>query len=212
MSVLADYYDLLMPELPGCPTAMVNLHLIQTARQFCQDTSAWVIPCDDITVLATTSKYELFPAVASAELVRITRLTFGNTLLWTRDDLDDCNYIYQTYPHYRRHEPPFTLTDDLLYVTFTAQEMTGAAGTAKIVAAVKPKMTANDLPDLLMSQYSEAIRCGTLARLMIMSKKKWTDRELAMQYRRDWNAACNFAAYQAQGGNTQTPLRVRTYG
>ena len=38
---LSTFYDLVMPELPGCTTAMVDLQLVRMARDFCERTRAW---------------------------------------------------------------------------------------------------------------------------------------------------------------------------
>ena len=212
MTVLTDFHDLLMPELPGCPAAMVNLQLIQTAREFCQTTSAWVLPLETVNVIAGTAAYSLFLSDPTAELTRITSMSFAGQLLWVRDEM----YLNQasvfTYPAYRRNEPPFTLSDDLLNITLTAYELAGSTGALTLLGACKPVRTTPDLPDLLMSQYSDAIRYGTLSRLMIMGKKPWTDRELAAKYMNDWKSEVNYAAYQVQVGNTNAPLRVQMVG
>jgi len=64
----------------------------------------------------------------------------------------------------------------------------------------------------LKTQYSEAMRFGTLSRLMLMAKKPWTDRGLATEYASEYRQQLNFAAYQGQVGNTRQQLRVKKWG
>lgn len=57
MSALADFYDLLLPELPGIATPMVDLHLREVARDFCTKTSAWREDLTAIDLVAEQGTY-----------------------------------------------------------------------------------------------------------------------------------------------------------
>lgn len=215
MTTTADFYDLLMPELPGITTAMLDLHLRETAREFCHKTSAWRQDLTAINLVANQSAYAL-PMPVNAELVRITRLVVASELLWEDKERDDryTQSVGGFLPKYQRNEPPFMLSDDLSTITLIAAETSTASLTAgmAITAALKPTATAAALPDFLKSQYSDAMRHGTLSRLMMMGKKPWGDRPLATEYQRMYQQDLNFAAYQGQVGNTRQPLRVKSWG
>lgn len=210
--VLADFHDLLLSELPGCTIELVNLHLREAARQFCTQTSAWRMPFDNVNLVASQATYDLEPSEAQAEVVRLTKLTVNSVLLWADTDREQPE-ADATEPKYLRNEPPFTLSNDLLEITLMADEVPTAAVVAglKVVGAMKPTVSATTLPDFLLSQYSAALRYGTLARLMVMGKKPWTDRVLATAYMEEWHKALNFAAYQVQVGNTRERLRVKKW-
>lgn len=203
----SDFYDLLMPELPGCTTAMVDFQLRETLRDFCMKTGVWNAQFTDIT-LTGIATYTLVTGVADSEVVRLTRLDVGTDLLWTDSDRSSKDNLV---PKYERNEPPFTLSADKTQITLIDDEAT-STDTASIQGTLKPTAAATTYPDFLKSQYSEAIRFGTLARLMVMGKKPWTDRELAVAYARQYMEQLNFAGYQAQVGNTRERLRVRKWG
>lgn len=214
---LAEFHDLLLPEVPGCTVAMLNLHLVHAARDFCQKTSAWRLPFDSVNLMAGLATYDLEPSEPSSEVVRITSLTLGTELIWQSDEQREFQEradVAVVTPKYPRNSPPFTLSPDLLEITL----LDGEAPTADLIAglqvvgAMKPSFKATVLPDFLLSQYSEALRFGTLSRLMVMAKKPWTDRALATAYMGEWHKALNFAAYQSQAGNTRAPLRIRKWG
>lgn len=210
---LADFYDLLMPELPGCGTDMLDLQLVQAARQFCAQSSAWRAAFAPLDLVAGQADYYLEPLETQSEVVRITSLSSNSDLLWLDTDEDQLS-VNSECPKYVRNEPPFTLDNDLRTLTLMADEVPTAAVTAGLVVigAMQPKQGATRLPDFLLTQHSDAMRYGTLYRLMVMAKKPWTDRALATGYMGEWNKALNFAAYQAQVGNTRQHLRVKQWG
>lgn len=212
MTALAAFHDLLMPELPGCSVAMVNLHLRETAREFCMKTSAWRQTLTAIDLVAAQASYALVTPTDS-EVVRITQVTANSELLWRDSDADVIGDTQSADPKYLRDEPPFTLIDTLATITLVTDEVPTASVTAglTVIAALKPTATAATLPDFLFTQYSDAMRYGTLSRLMVMGKKPWGDRPLAIAYDGRYQSALNFAAYQAAVGNSRKPLRVKKW-
>jgi hypothetical protein len=211
MSALADFYDLLLPELPGITTPMVDLHLREVARDFCVKTSAWVEDLTAISLVAEQGTYAV-ATPASSELVRITELTVAGELLWRLTDRNAERDTTSAIPKYQANQPPFQLSADLTQVTLIEVPTAAVVAGLKIKAALKPSPAAATLPDFLKAQHSEAMRHGVLSRLMAMGRKPWTDRELAVAYDARWKSAVNFAAYQATVGNTREPLRTKKWG
>jgi hypothetical protein len=210
---LADFYDHLLPELPGCTTELLDHHLRSVAREFCHRTSAWRLPFDDVDTAAGVATYDLIPSESESDVVRLTKLTVNGTLLW-RDADENRPGEDTTTPAYKRESPPFSVSVDNLQIMLAADEIPSAAVAAglKVVGALKPSASARRLPDFLLSEAIEAIRAGVLSRLMLMSKKPWTDRELAVFYQGKWNQELNFWACQTQRGNTRQILRVKSWG
>lgn len=214
MSALSEYHDLLLPELPGCTAAMVNLHLRKTARAFCQRTSVWRETLAAIGLVANQATYTM-AVPANSEVVKVTSITVNNELLWVDKEAPNSNATKSNkLPKYRRDDPPFTLSADMAAITLIDDEIPTATvtGGLVVIAALKPTAAAAVLPDFLLVEYSDAIQHGTLYRLMRMGKKPWGDRPLAADYESRWNSDLNFAAYQGQVGNNKKSLRVRKWG
>lgn len=209
MSALSDYYDLLLPELPGCLPSMVDLQLREVAREFCEKTSIWREDLTAIDLVAGQAAYAVASPSVSA-MVRVVSLTVADVLLWKDRQVKEGD----DEPKYNPSEPPFTLSADLTTLTLATDEVPTASlvGGLVITAALKPTAAAANLPDFLRSQWSDAIRAGVLSRLMVMGRKPWTDRELAGIYASTWNTQLNKAANQGQVGNTRKQLRVRKWG
>lgn len=210
MKALSEFYDHLLPELPGCTTAMVDLHLLHAARDFCESTSAWRYDWTQATT-ADRALYDISQPELQSQVVRVTRLAVAGVLLfddrWNPDSDGD-------EPKYDRAQPPFTMDALGTELTLTDCEVptASAAGALALTAALKPSFTATKLPDLLLGKYLEAMRTGTLARLMVLGKKPWTDRDLAGVYRSDYQRLALAAATRAQQGNTKARLRTRKWG
>lgn len=211
MSALSDFYDLLLPELPGCATALVDLHLREVAREFCTKTSIWRQDLTAINLVASQAAYAV-ATPASSELVRITQLTVAGELLWQLSDRNVERQQDGVAAKYNTNEPPFSLSADFAQITLMEVPTEALTGGLEITAALQPTSSAATLPDFLKTQHSEAIRFGVLSRLMAMGKKPWTDRELSAAYDVRWNAKLNFAAYQATVGNTREPIRTKKWG
>ena len=214
MAALDEFYPLLLMEVLSCPNPVVDHHLRIVAREFCRTTSAWGVAFDPITLTAGQATYELDPPVADAAVLRLTQMMANGILLWTFADVDPASSARVTYPKYQPQHPPFSLSPDLKEITLIADEVPGASvsGGLLLSGALQPTMTANSLPDFLLNVYGEMMRMGTLARLMAMGEKAWTDRQLSAEYQRQYSQMLGFAAYQASVGNTRERLRVRSWG
>ena len=59
MKPWGDFYDLIMPDLPGCPFVVVDNALRQSAISFCEQSLAWRWDHPDISIAAGTAAYAL---------------------------------------------------------------------------------------------------------------------------------------------------------
>lgn len=200
----STFYDHLLPELPGCATALVDLHLLQVARDFCNRTAAWREDFDSIDSVADTLAYDLFTPEAKTECVRLLSLTVNGDLQWALV-APPCE---QDQPCYPADKPPFALNADGDQITLTKQP----SGAIEISGAMRPTSAATSLPDFLYTEWLEAMRMGTLSRLMAMGRKHWTDREGAVFYAGEYAKKVTLAGTRAQNDNTRKPLRTRAWG
>jgi hypothetical protein len=222
VKTLSTFYDLIIPELPGITTPMVDLQLVQIARDFLIKTSCWRAPFDALDLIAQQLTYDLSPSEPATEVVKVTKLTAAGSLLWDErwfpKQRTDTTIVVpmREAPKWDRDKPPFTLSDDMTQITLIEDEAPGVdlagglliEGAMTIVASSTAK-----LPDLLWLVHSEAMRVGVLSRLMVMGAgKPWSNPTLGADYRLEYNRLKNVAASNAQTGNTHKPLHVRKWG
>ncbi|MGE4244004.1 hypothetical protein [Ramlibacter sp.] len=212
MAAFSAFYDDLMPELPGCTTALVDQHLLRVAREFCEESSAWRVSLI-VPSVAAEPTYDISAPEADSEVVRVIRVTVGDLLLWDaawRPQPAATANTATAEPRYPRSNPPFSMNADNTELTFIADEVpTETAGDGlDLIVAAKPGIAATVIPDFMKAQHLEAMRAGVLARLMRMAKKPWTDRELSGFYDREYQRLKGAAAHNAQMGNTGARLRT----
>lgn len=211
MKALSAFYDMLMPQLKGITTQFLDAELVLLSREFCATSSAWRADFDPVNLVAGEAEYDLDPSESQSETVRVLRLTVNDELLW--DQNWNKSKQDEVAPKYEIGAPPFTVADDLLSLTLLANEVPTAnvTGGLLVVGAMKPQVNATQLPDILLTVHAEAIRAGTLARLMRMGSKPWTDRDLSSYYENQYQQKLQLAATNAQHGNTRGPLRTRKW-
>jgi hypothetical protein len=212
VKTLASFYDHLLPELPGCTTAMLDLHLLLWAREFCTTGHVWRADFDAVDLVADQPTYDLDASETQSEAVKVIRLTVDDILLY--DELWSDDSQADTGPKYPAGHPPFTLSDTMLEITLLEDEIPTAAvtGGLEVYGSMRPKATATSLPDFFLQEHVEAMRMGVLSRLMRMAKKPWSNPALAQEYASQYQSLLQFAATNAQRGNTRAPLRVRKWG
>lgn len=211
MKALSAFYDYLLPELPGCMPALVDLHLRAVARELCDRTDCWQ---ESLQIVGEAERftYPYFAPLAKTEPVRMLKLDVDGALWWQAiepvllDERRITQSVGLTVPRYRADQPPFTLSSAGDELTFTVS----MTGTATLLGSIRPTLDATQLPDFMLTTQLEPLRMGTLSRLMAMGGKPWTDRDLASVYGTEWGAWLNLRAMQAASGNTRSMLRTRS--
>lgn len=153
------------------PAAIAEAVLVEAAREFCRQTRAARADHAPITTTPGTRGYTL-TAPANTELLDVisAKGTGSEPLIKTtprllqRDDID-----WETASGAPTH---YWLEANTLNLWPTP---TGAGPVAARMA-VMPALAATVVPDELARHYETALRHGTLARLLGMPRKPWTDR------------------------------------
>lgn len=56
------------------------------------------------------------------------------------------------------------------------------SGVLKVTVVVQPNRNINEVPDSLADKWFDAIRCGAMNRLLLMSSQPWTDKKSASEF------------------------------
>lgn len=203
MKKWADFYDYLLPDVPGCPLAMADLQLRQAAREFCETTLAWVEWLDDVTTVADVLEYD-FDLTPLQEVIQLQRATIDDKNLPVASERD-------IPPDWRvsasMDRCVFTLDKKAFYVV-------PAQSAGLLVAtqcALKPSQTAAGVEDFIHEQYAEVIASGAKARLMLSPKKPYTDGTLAAYHRGVFDSKCSEIAWQVAKSHGNAPRRTRSH-
>ena len=166
------FFDLLSPDVPGCPQSAQIIALRQAAIDFCEQSLAWRYDHPDIAVLVATAKYFFDPPEGTA-VHAVTYAEFNDRQIEVSKmerDIHIWNWRGLS------GTPEYVLG---VSVSFTLVPTPDLEGTLKLKVVLKPAPNATGIDDDIFNEYREAIIHGALARLMLSPKKPYTDLALA---------------------------------
>lgn len=165
------FFDLLSPDVPGCPQAAQVLALRQAAIAFCEQSLAWKYDHPDISVIAGISRYMYEPPIG-AVVHAITYAEFNDRQIESRSARDMNTWDIR----HKTGMPEYVLGGPVVAMLVPIPDV---EGTLKLSVALKPTPTADGIDDDIFNEYREAIVHGALSRLMLSPKKPYTDAGLA---------------------------------
>lgn len=202
-----DYVaQLVAQQIQGAPDPLIASQLQLVAREFYTKSTSWrdtVGPYNiqtgkdviDLNPVDQNTQVQFvlgaFTLLSSAQsptpLVPTTRKPYGGS-----PNLSVAYYMQQ--PSVMQLYPvPSTSLGKVLYV----------------YAALIPSQNANLLPDISYTQHVDALLWGTFARLYRMSKKSWSDKDLAMLYEKKYRQEILMARDIANRGYGPSDTGVR---
>lgn len=199
--------------IPELPSFIAERQILRAARIFCEDSRAWRV---NITVsvtanVATVNLTSLLPA--NTELVDIISVkneaggqpiqprTYAwldeNTSDWRGETNVNANWYVLDGNNTIRFVPVPAVTTASLY---------------DVRVAVKPKLSATVLDDVILNKYDETLINGALGRLYLIPRKPWTDASLAQFHEGMFRSAIPAARSEA-ADEFQTGVRRKVkYG
>jgi len=172
------FIDNVMPQVKGCPQALIKVELLRAAIQFCKDSWIW-------------QQDEEKEVLEDGDTITIT-LETGSEIAGMQILLDGVEFI-----EYTRADNVVTLDDAVTSDT-----------TFNVTSMLRPTRAATSLPDLLYNEWFEAIESKAKAELMLMPGKPWSDSQLAGINQKKYLHELGEAKIKARKVNDQTDLRV----
>lgn len=201
MKEWSGFYDMLMPELPGCPQAAADHALRQSAVEFCEQSLVWQAFHPEVAISAGTADYAFSPpegtrvhAISRAALDGSELEAFvpgaGGSLHGQQGGLGSPRYVIGGTAR------------------FTLAPEPAAAGVLAMTVALKPSPDSQGIEDWLFDEYREPIVHGTLARLMLSPKKPYSNIELAAYHRQQFTVKTGAAGARAATRHARAALQT----
>lgn len=178
----------LLPQLPSCPTVLVEHELRRAAQEFFGRTRTFKVMLDPIAVLAAQEIVTVVPDDAEQELVRAEHVWYDGKEIpaLTADRLSqDYGDDWPTHtgvPCAYFEDAPGSVR---LYPIPTDASVTGLT----CRASVRPSETATGVPDEIGTAYRKEITSGAKYLLMMYADKPWTNFDLAAKHGGDFEGA-----------------------
>jgi hypothetical protein len=206
MKLWRDFYDLMMPDLPGCPPAAADSALRQSAIAFCEQSLAWQGTHPDVSVAAGVAEYAFTPpADAVVHLIIHAALDGEEIALYPGGPGMGSMGMGNISRHGWKGMQAYILAgaDSLTLVPEP-----GVSGTLSMTVAFKPSTASMGIVDEQFNEYREAIVHGALARLMLSPKKPYSSTQLAQYHQQQF--AVKTAAAGQRVARVYTRARLQT--
>jgi hypothetical protein len=195
-------------EVPDCPDFFIESRIQEVAMEFFKESKAWRIDLDPAAVIKNASTYELeVPSkTAVAEVLTILHLTDTLTPK-TEAQLQQLEPEWRTKsgtPKYFTQLSPDTFTIAPIPIATTAKAMS-------IRIAVYPTIAATRIDSHIFNDNYSALISGTLAKILLMTGKSWSDPNMGAVYAQTYNQELQAAKDTAQNGRVRTVRKVK-YG
>lgn len=206
---LDDFLVYVLPDVPGCPTAMAKQAVLDTAIDFLTESQAWSEIQDPLTLKAGFNQFDLdAPTGARCIDLREIYTSWGTVTLIGKTQrelaliLPDWQIATSNLPQW------FTRAQD--FSTFKVYPIPTTTGGEMITphAVYTLKRTATAIPDDIVDRYRDAIADGAKWRLKAMSRQTWSDPARAQVHRTDYEAARVAARVTARRDKTPGALVV----
>jgi hypothetical protein len=200
--VWADWFDDVLPSLPGMSLAMATILIREAAIEWCDRSLCWRVAIPAFASVANQGPYPIAAPVAGTEVAKVLELRWlGIALtpatpaqLAARFGNQDWRAATALAPSYFTEERPQE-------VTLVGKPTTLVAAAISGWAAVKPTDVATGLDELIWREYRRDIARLAKAHAMDQNKKPWTDKPTAKSYFEETDHRIGLTALKmAKGG------------
>jgi hypothetical protein len=197
-----------VPEVPGCPTALVNNKIVTKVIEFCSISEAWRHDMTAINITPGQSVYTL-DIPAETQIVGIKTLFDKDMPIyaksekqmdahWPRSGSSTAFAPWRTFSGSQAeyfYQP--RLSEVRLFPKPSISKTNGLTGTV----SVKPLPDGTVIDEDLYNQFFDALAAGAKAELMAMPKKEWTNDAMVKYYHAKFIAGINEAMNQEVKSN-----------
>jgi hypothetical protein len=176
-------YSTLVPriqgEIPDCPDFFIESRIQEVAMDFFKETKAWCVDLDEAATIKDNSTYDLeTPSKTAVSEILSLRFLTSNLIPRTAGQMaaDDPQWRTQGgSPAYYTQ-----LSSDTFTVSPIPTETTAKALNVRV--AIYPTMAATRIDSVVFNDNYNALVNGTLARILLMVGKIWSDPNMGAVY------------------------------
>lgn len=171
-------------DVSGAPGPLVEREVRFAAIEFCDYTLAWRSSLADIAIVADTNEYAfVVPSESRVSSVFYAGHDDIRVLPTTERTLDDTQENWRSADATAEISSWYYLPDrETVRLALTPE----AVGVLELKVSLKPTQDAKNLPDFLYNDHLEAIRAGTLARLLAQPGKDYSNPQLGGYFKMEF--------------------------
>lgn len=206
MKLWSDFYDYVLPEVPGCPQALATIHIRNVTIDFFEATGIYTTDMDALTLTDGTATYDLFPP-AGYDVSRIHSAWYDDTPIFPLSD--DQLRIASVRWGSMTGAPQAYLQETQDTVRFVPCPDATATESVNYRAVLCPTRQALGIDDWVFNRWVVVISDGAKARLMAIPAKPYSNAELAQFYETRYRAGVTEAIAAVNRGLGRAQLQVQ---
>lgn len=206
-----DFYDEVLPYLPGCTPALAKVAIRNAVIDFCEGSLIIQRDHDPLTVIEGIIDYDFEPPTGYL-VTKIMRAWYKDVELTPKapDELPTAQIYNKSYPNavITKSDPTIiTQKDERTLTLYPYPKETAALGLTMRVA-LKPTRASTTIDDVVFEDYAEVIGHGAKYRLMSAPQKPFTSPDGAVASKTFFDEGVNVARQRATRGYVRSDLRV----
>jgi hypothetical protein len=206
-----DFYDEVLPYLPGCTPALAKVAIKNAVIEFCEGSLILQRDHDPVTVVEGIIDYDFEPPTGFL-VTKIMRAWYKGVELTPKapDELPGALLYNSRYPDavVTKQDPSIiTQKDERTYTLYPFPKET-APSSLTMRVALKPTRGGNLVDDVVYEDYAEIIGHGARYRLMSSPSKPFTSPDAAAASKVFFEEGINTARQRAVRGYVRSDLRV----
>lgn len=205
---ISSLFSYLLSDVPGVPDPVAIQAIRQSCIEFCVETHAWEEVQDPVSLIDGVSTYDIdVPAGARAVTVKAIYMSGRELRPVSMVELQTLIPNWQSaqgsLPSY------YNTTGDLgtVRVYPIPTESGGAQITVRAVYA--PTLVTTSVPDQVINRYLEPIMSGALHRMMMAPGKGWSNPQLAVYHKAQFEEGVMRAKNDILHEKTQGSIKVK---
>lgn len=210
MATWSQFYDDVMPEVPGCTTKIAEKEIKNACIDFMIRTEIQRKTVVDLDHPGGATPIDL----GNVDIVSATEQVVSVLGAWLNDkplEIRSVDEVEVEFPNWMTITgvPKYAVQEgsSLWLVPSPSDVLTNAI---KIRVSYAPNENAVSIPDTVFHMYREDIACGAKGRLFAKPKKPWSDPSIAAEYLRAYTRAVDAATVKASRGGSKVILSVPT--
>ena len=205
------FYPYVVPSLPGAPLPLVDHHIREAVREFCERSLFWRANLTPIDLIGGTHSYPL-TSPTGARVHRVNRVEILNDAVELTESNEGTLDILDPLWRTGSGDMDYYLMVSPIVLRIVYTPTAALVGGLKVSAALKPLANATDLQnDDIVEDHAADIASGVFGKLMAIPKKPYTDLVNAVMHEHKFDAACGAAAVRRMRDFTRRPARVKGY-
>ena len=201
--IWSDFYSWVLPSVQGCPNPTLDLHIRQSAIDFCRRTLCWVRTLDPVEANGMDIRFDL-DLPSQTQAVKLMAVAINGLEYLLVDTQRGLQLVRQG------SGADFSFTQDKL--TLDVHPLRARGDSIEVDMALAPSFNAISIETDVASPYVHEIAQGALATLQMMTGVAWSEPNLAAANKVLFNQrVATVAMHFARGQGAASVVSGRTY-